>query len=67
MASRWVVSQRGAETLAFGELVALARSGGLSEDDLVKAEWDTEWRPAHTVVGLFYRVRRSEVESVAER
>ncbi len=66
MASRWIVNHRGAETLAFRELVALARSGDLTENDLVKAEWEPEWRPAHTVVGLFYRVRRVENEPVAE-
>ena len=66
MASRWFVHNRGEESLAFGELVAIARSGDLAEDDLVKADWEPEWRPAHTVVGLFYRVRRAERETVAE-
>ena len=66
MASRWFVHDRGEESLAFGELVALARSGSLAEEDLVKADWEPEWRPAHTVVGLFYRVRRAERETVVE-
>ena len=64
MASRWLIHHRGETTLAFGELVGLARSGDLSEEDLVKADWEPEWRPAHTVVGLFYRVRRAAYEPV---
>ncbi len=66
MASRWIVFKRGEATLAFGEMVGLARAGEINEDDLVKADWEPEWRPAHTVIGLFYRVRRSVTESVAE-
>lgn len=60
MASRWVVSNRGSTSLSFAELVQLARRGELSENDLIKAEWEPDWRPAHSVVGLFYRARRPE-------
>lgn len=66
MASRWIVYKHGEATLAFSEMVALARGGELDEEDLVKADWELEWRPAHTVVGLFYRVRRIETASVSE-
>ena len=66
MASRWIVYKQGEATLAFGEMVALARAGEIEEEDLVKADWEPEWRPAHTVVGLFYRVRRAVTESVVE-
>jgi hypothetical protein len=66
MASRWILYKQEGTTLAFGELVALAREGEINEEDLVKADWEPEWRPAHTVVGLFYRVRRIQTESVAE-
>lgn len=66
MASRWIVNQQSDKSLAFGELVRLARSGDLHEDDLVKADWEPDWRPAHTVVGLFYRVRRTEREPVID-
>ncbi len=66
MASRWIVNKHSDTSLAFSELVSLARSGELTEDDLVKADWEPEWRPAHTVVGLFYRVRRTEREIVDE-
>ncbi len=66
MASRWIVYKQGEATLAFGEMVTLARAGEIEEEDLVKADWEPEWRPAHTVVGLFYRVRRAETESVVE-
>ncbi len=62
MASRWIVYKQGEASLAFGEMVALARAGQLDEEDLVKADWEPEWRPAHTVVGLFYRVRRTETD-----
>ena len=64
MASRWLVHKRGEESLAFGELVSLARGGDLSEADLVKADWEPDWRPAHSVVGLFYRVRRAANDPV---
>ncbi len=60
MASRWLVNSREGSWFTFGELVTLARSGELSQDHLVKAEWDPDWRPAHSVVGLFYRAKRSE-------
>ena len=60
MASRWIVHRHGEATLVFSELVGLARSGQLTEEDLVKADWEPDWRPAHTVVGLFYRVRRPD-------
>ena len=66
MASRWNVQKRGTMSLAFGELVSLARSCELTEDDLVKADWDLEWRPAHSVVGLFHHVRRTELEQCVE-
>lgn len=66
MASRWIVYKHGEATLAFGEMVALARAGEINEEDLVKADWEPEWRPAHTVVGLFYRVRRTESDLVTE-
>lgn len=66
MASRWLVNNREDTWLTFRELVDLARSGELSQDNLVKAEWEPEWRPAHTVVGLFYRAKRSETTVTAE-
>ena len=66
MASRWIVYKQREASLAFGDLVGLARAGDLDEEDLVKADWEPDWRPAHTVVGLFYRVRRALTESVTE-
>ena len=66
MASRWIVCKQGDSLLRFGELVALARSGEVTEEDLVKAEWENEWRPAHTVVGLFYSVRREAASAPLE-
>ncbi|RLS57605.1 MAG: DUF4339 domain-containing protein [Planctomycetota bacterium] len=63
MASFWF-SQKNESSgpLAFRELVEWARSGRLHEDDLVRAEWESEWRPARSVVGLFYSARRSVSE-----
>lgn len=66
MASRWLVNSREGAWFTFGELVMLARSGELSQDHLVKAEWEPDWRPAHTVVGLFYRAKRSEATVTAD-
>lgn len=66
MASRWLVNRREGAWFTFGELVMLARSGELSQDHLVKAEWEPDWRPAHTVVGLFYRAKRSEATVTAD-
>jgi hypothetical protein len=62
MASRWFVNKCGGTTLAFRELVELARNGGLSEDDLVKADWQPEWQRAGAVIGLFHYARRTEPE-----
>lgn len=61
-----MVHKRGNTLLAFGEMVSLARGGDLQEEDLVKAEWEPDWRPAHSVVGLFYRVRRAASETVVD-
>ena len=69
MASRWIVSKQGTQKLAFSELVELARQGKLVEHDLVKADWEPEWRPASTVVGLFQRAQlaqHAEDEPVTE-
>lgn len=63
MASFWFSQKNeSSRPLAFRELVEWARSGRLHEDDLVRAEWESEWRPARSVVGLFYTARRSSSE-----
>ncbi len=75
MASRWFAQKLDSpEPIAFRELVEKARAGELTEDDLVRAEWEADWHPARTVVGLFYTVRRSvsvgsepELASAADR
>ena len=66
MGSRWVVNQRESTWFSFGELVLLARSGELQPDDLVKADWELEWHPARTVVGLFYRAKQTEPSQPTE-
>ncbi len=35
--------------------------GELGADDLVRADWDEDWHPAASVVGLFYMARRPDV------
>ncbi len=47
--------------VAFRELVRLVRDGTLGVDDLVKADWEQEWRPAAEVVGLFHMAGRADV------
>jgi hypothetical protein len=47
--------------VGFRELVRLVRDGMLGADDLVKADWEQEWRPAAEVVGLFHMAGRADV------
>jgi hypothetical protein len=47
--------------VAFRDLVRLVRGGTLGVDDLVKADWEQEWRPAAEIVGLFHMAGRSDV------
>jgi hypothetical protein len=47
--------------VAFSELVRLVRADGLSADDLVREEWNQEWRPAAMAVGLFHMAGRQDL------
>ena len=64
MATQWYFQASGQEggPVAFRELIELVRSGTLTEADLVRSSWKTEWQPANSVVGLFYMAGRSPEE-----
>lgn len=63
MATRWRYRLSGREfgPVAFRELVSLVRNGTLRPDDLVRGEWEDDWHPAATVVGLFHMAQREDV------
>lgn len=60
MAAQWYYKAFGQELgpMPFQELVHLARCGELAPDDMVRAVYESEWRRADSVVGLFYMARR---------
>jgi len=64
MATQWYFQARGAEggPVAFRELIELVRTGTLTDADLVRSSWKTDWQPAASVVGLFYMAGRSPEE-----
>lgn len=49
------------EPVDFRELVQLVRDEALLADDLVIADWQTEWGPAAEIVGLFHTAGRDDV------
>jgi hypothetical protein len=61
MATQWYYQAGGEEhgPIGFRDLVELVQSGGITESDLVRSSWNTEWQPANSVVGLFYMAGRS--------
>ncbi|QDT33347.1 DUF4339 domain-containing protein [Thalassoglobus polymorphus] len=52
--------------ITFRELVMHVREENLSTDDLVKADWDSQWIPAAAVVGLFHLAGRDDVLAIWE-
>jgi hypothetical protein len=60
MATRWYFKQKQQEhgPISFHELVVLVKDGILSEDDLVRPEYQRTWQTADTAVGLFNMARR---------
>jgi hypothetical protein len=64
MATQWYYQEAGEERgpVAFRELVALVRSQAITETDLVRSSWKSEWQPADTVVGLFHMAGRPVAE-----
>lgn len=65
MATRWYYRSLGREfgPVPFRELVELVRSGAVTQNDRVRAEWEEEWRWADSVPGLLYSARREAVGS----
>ena len=63
MATRWHYQRFDAPTapVAFDELVRLVRDGQLGTEDLVREEWNPEWRPAALAVGLFHMAGRQDL------
>lgn len=63
MATRWHYQRLNVELgpVGFDELVRLVRAEELSADDLVREEWNSEWRPAALAVGLFHMAGRQDL------
>lgn len=63
MATQWHYQRVGVECgpVRFDELVQLVRAEGLSADDLVREEWNPDWRPAAMAVGLFHMAGRQDL------
>jgi hypothetical protein len=64
MATQWYFQSGGEERgpVPFRQLMGLVQAGSLTESDLVRSSWKTEWQPANSVVGLFYMAGRSAEE-----
>jgi hypothetical protein len=64
MATQWHYQSDGKELgpVSFRELVELVRTGTLTEGDLVRPSWKSEWQHADTVVGLFHMAGKSADE-----
>jgi len=63
MATRWHYRRSDAELgpVGFQELINLVRAEKLGTDDLVREEWNPEWRPAALAVGLFHMAGRDDL------
>lgn len=63
MASSFRYLQAGKQhgPVSFRELVQLVRSELIQPDDLVMADWQSEWKPAVELVGLFHTAGRDDV------
>jgi hypothetical protein len=64
MATQWHYQSDGQELgpVSFRELVELVRTGALTEGDLVRPSWKSDWQHADTVVGLFHMAGKSADE-----
>ena len=47
--------------VSFQALVQLVRNGDLTTGDLVREEWNDDWRPAALAVGLFHMAGREDL------
>jgi hypothetical protein len=63
MAALWHYQRLGSESepIRFHDLVALVRTEQLAADDLVREDWNPEWRPAALAVGLFHMAGREDL------
>ncbi|MFV0445930.1 MAG: GYF domain-containing protein [Planctomycetaceae bacterium] len=63
MATLWHCRRLNTELgpVGFHEMVKLVRAEQLSADDLVREEWNPEWRPAASAVGLFHMAGRQDL------
>ncbi len=63
MATLWhyQTSTDAAGPVSFRTLIELVRDGKLSADDLVREEWNSDWRPAALAVGLFHMAGRDDL------
>ncbi len=63
MATQWRYRRDGVELgpVAFHDLVHLVRGESLSPDDLVREDWNEEWRPAALAIGLFHMAGRQDL------
>ncbi|MFV0443838.1 MAG: DUF4339 domain-containing protein [Planctomycetaceae bacterium] len=63
MATLWHYRRTDSELgpVGFHELVKLVRAEQLRADDLVREEWNSEWRPAALAVGLFHMAGRQDL------
>lgn len=46
--------------VGFRDLVSLVRDGELVADDGVRPEWEEDWQPAASIVGLFHMAKRAD-------
>ena len=61
MASKYFYRRLDVEAgpVGFRDLVSLVRDGELVADDRVRPEWEEDWQPAASVVGLFHMAKRA--------
>jgi hypothetical protein len=67
MATQWYYRAYGQDLgpLSFRELAQMVRDGSITETDLVRADWESEWHCAAGVVGLFHTAQRLADETSA--
>lgn len=63
MATKWFYrhSHHVEGPVPFADLVMKVRQHQLQADDLVREDWNSEWRPAALAVGLFHMAGRAEL------
>lgn len=63
MASQWYFQRLSVELgpVGFDELIRMVRVKELGADDLVREDWNSEWRPAALAIGLFHMAGRKDL------